>query len=215
MDSESADIMRYYGYTDVVSPQDLRDGLSEADGGDVTIFINSGGGSLIAGHEIYCDLKSYAGSTTAHVQSLSASAATIVMMACKKRVAEAVSILCVHNPSTWVYGDHNEISKTVKDLETLKNSILNAYEKVLKLSRAEISDLMDEDKLLDVNQALEIGLVDEIIGEVAEPVAARYVASSVPYIFPTPEMRKQYAQNQQTKQKALLAQALRLKILSK
>lgn len=216
MDNESADIMRYFGFNDVICPGDIRNALSEAeDAEDVTLYINSGGGVLQAGHEIYCYLKSHKGEITAHVQSLAASAATIPMMACSKRIAEPVSVLCIHNPRSFAHGDHIEFRKAAVDLDTLKDSILNAYERVLNKTREEIAALMDEDKLLDANQALELGLIDEIAGDAAAPTSNLYVAAAGHYIFPTPEMRKQYAQRAENDKKALEAQELRLKILSK
>lgn len=215
MDNEFAEIMRFWGYTDVTCPADIKSKLDEADGEDITLYINSGGGQLMAGYEIFCDLRLYSGKITAHVQSMAASAATVPMMACDKRVAEVVSIICIHNPSTVASGDHKEFKKTAEELDTIKNSIMNAYEPKLKISREEIAALMDEDKLLDVNQALEYGIIDEVIGEADEAAPLGYVAAVGHYMFPTPEMIKQYRQHIDNDKKALEAQKLRLNILSK
>lgn len=215
MDNESADIMRYWGYNDVACPQDIRNALGEADGEEIVLYINSNGGSLIAGHEMYCILREYPGNKIAHVQSLAASAATIPMMACGKRIAEVVSLFCIHNPSSIAWGDQNEFRKAADDLDTYKNSILNAYQSVLKISREEISALMDEDKMLDANQALDLGLVEEIIGDAQAVENMRLVAAAGHYMFPTPEMRKQYSQHLENNKKELEIQKLRLEILSK
>lgn len=215
MDNEDAEIMRYWGYNDVTCPADIKSKLDEAGGEDITLYINSGGGQLMAGYEIFCDLRLYGGKITAHVQSIAASAATVPMMACDKRVAEVVSILCIHNPSTVAWGDHNDFKKTAEELDTIKNSIMNAYEPKLKISREEIAALMDSDKLLDVKQALEYGIIDEVIGEADESAPLGYVAAVGHYIFPTPEMKKQYQQHVNSNKKALETQELRLKILSK
>lgn len=216
MDNESADIMRYWGYNDVTCPADIESKLDEAaESEEITLYINSGGGSLMAGHDIYCLLRKYTGVKTAHIQSLAASAATIPMMACNKRTAEVVSMVCIHNPSSFAYGDQNEFRKVAEDLDAFKNSILNAYQSVLKLSREEISALMNEDKMLDANQALEYGIIDEIIGDAQEAEPFRIVAAAGGYMFPTPEMKKQYQQHIENSKKELELQALRLKILSK
>lgn len=187
MDNDSADIMRFFGYSDVCCPKDITDALKDADGDDIALIIDSGGGMLIAGHQMYCELRNYKGNKTARIQSIAASAATIPIMACSKRIAEPVSLICIHNPMTYTIGDVNAHMKSAAELETFKSSILNAYENVLAISRDEISALMDEDKFLDASKALEYGIINEMAQPSAEP--ANIIAMKTNYKFPTAEMR--------------------------
>jgi ATP-dependent protease ClpP protease subunit len=52
VDSDDAWVYDLFGIENM-SPTKMKDALKEADGNDVDIFINSGGGSVFAGSEIY------------------------------------------------------------------------------------------------------------------------------------------------------------------
>lgn len=56
------------------SPKAVKKELQEANGEEVTIEINSGGGDLFAGNEIYYAIHEYKGQTTADITGLAASA---------------------------------------------------------------------------------------------------------------------------------------------
>lgn len=162
LNDEYAEILRYYGYSDNVCPADIRSLIEQADGDEIALSINSDGGELIAGCEIYSLLRAYSGRKTAHVQSRSASSATVVMMACDRITSEPVSLFCIHNPSTYAHGDSYEMRHTAEELDNIKEAILSAYEPRIKKPREEISALMDRDVWIDAVKALEYGLIDEI-----------------------------------------------------
>lgn len=159
---EWADIYRYYGLA-CVSPKDVIMPLRQANGEDVTLLINSPGGSLIAGYQIYCELMRYTGKTMALIQSYAASAATVAAMGCKKIHCYPVSLICAHNPSMATEGDYQEHERSIDFLTTAKESIMASYMGRVKISEEELSALMDEDKYITAQKALEIGLVDKII----------------------------------------------------
>lgn len=185
-----ADIWRWYGDKDNVCPADIRALCERANGEDLTIYFNSDGGSLVAGTEIYSVLRAYRGRKTAHIQSRSASAATVAMMACDRIVAESVALVCVHNPSTYSYGDADEMRHTAEELDNIKKAILNAYEPRIKVSREEISALMDRDVWLDAESAKGYGLIDEIVGE---PVPAGTIINAAGRVrYPTQKMIEEY-----------------------
>lgn len=194
--NDDADIFRYFGFIDVCCPGDISSAIeNSADGEELEIIINSGGGDLISGNEMYSMLRAYPGNTVARIQSLSGSAATVAMMGCKKRIADPPSLICVHNPTAYGEGDASEHKRTAKELENVKKAILNAYESRVKVSREEISALMDKDILIDSTEALKYGLIDEISGE-GEPenqtLRIINAASGTGMVYPTAEMTKIY-----------------------
>lgn len=67
-------IYDYFGeqYT---SPSVVANALAEADGDDVDIDINSGGGDVFSGSEIYSAIRAYTGTVRIHVVGVAASAA--------------------------------------------------------------------------------------------------------------------------------------------
>ena len=189
---EDAEIYRYFGYL-VTSPRDIKEGLKVAGEEAVTLRINSPGGSLFAGYEMYCDLAAHPGRTTALIQGYAASAATVVMMGCQKVLAYPVSLVCIHNPSTYTEGDVAAHKKTIRELETVKESVISAYLGRARVSREELATLMDKDRYITAEEALDIGLVDEIL---IPPLDLARVANAAGYPVLTEEMRRMYAAGQ-------------------
>ncbi|MCL2519035.1 MAG: Clp protease ClpP [Oscillospiraceae bacterium] len=215
MDNDSADIMRWWGWMDVCCPADITAKLAEAKPDEeVTLYINSRGGMLVAGYDMYCELRMYKGKKTAHVMSTAMSAATIPMMACEKRISEPISLLCIHNPRSSLWSEESEtFKKKAEELDNVKISTLNAYESVLKISREEISALMDKDIIIDTGKAMEYGLIDEIAA--TDNVL---VASVGDYMFPSQKMREVYAARKdadENNRKTLELEKLRFEILKK
>lgn len=133
--------------------------------GDITVWINSPGGDCIAAAQIYNMLFDYKGKVTVKVDGIAASAASVIAMAGDVVMMSPVSMMMIHNPATVAMGDHSEMQKAIDQLFEVKESIINAYEIKTGLSRAKISHLMDEETWMNANKALELGFIDEIIGE--------------------------------------------------
>ncbi len=133
--------------------------------GDITVWINSPGGDCIAAAQIYNMLFDYKGKVTVKVDGIAASAASVIAMAGDVVMMSPVSMMMIHNPATIAMGDHSEMQKAIDHLSEVKESIINAYEIKTGLSRAKISHLMDEETWMNANKALELGFIDEIIGE--------------------------------------------------
>ena len=153
---------------DEVTPKMFKDELEEVVG-DVTVNINSPGGDVFAAAQMYNILRAHRGKVTVFIDSLAASAASVVAMAGDTVEISPVGMLMIHNPSTMAWGDHNEMEKTLNTLNEVKESIINAYQAKTHLSRQELSDLMEAETWLSANTALEKGFVDRIKGE--EPAA--------------------------------------------
>ncbi len=151
-------------YDDDVTPALFKKELNSSNGA-VTLWINSNGGDCIAAAQIYNMMKEYPNDITVKIDGIAASAASVIAMAGTKIYMSPVAQLMIHNPSTIAWGDHLEMKKTVELLDSVKESIINAYEIKTKLSREEISDMMDKETWMDANKALELGFIDGILGD--------------------------------------------------
>lgn len=151
-------------FDDDVTPQLFKAELDSGEG-DITVWINSPGGDCIAAAQIYNMLFDYKGKVTVKVDGIAASAASVIAMAGDVVMMSPVSMMMIHNPATIAMGDHSEMQKAIDQLFEVKESIINAYEIKTGLSRAKISHLMDEETWMNANKALELGFIDEIIGE--------------------------------------------------
>jgi ATP-dependent protease ClpP protease subunit len=81
---------------EAVSPKDINKALNEANGQDIEVDINSGGGDIFAGSEIYTSLRSYKGSILINIVGLAASAASVIAMAGKSQITPT-GIFMIHN----------------------------------------------------------------------------------------------------------------------
>lgn len=157
------------------SPQVVRDALDKTpDGEELVVEINSGGGSVFAGFEIYSVLRSATRRTVAEVQSLAASAASTVMLGCDEVRASPVAQVMIHLPAMGTDGDRYAHLDSIRVLDSITESILNAY--TIKCgprsSRDELRRLMKTSCWMTAPEAQGLGLVDHIIGqETIDPAA--------------------------------------------
>ena len=85
---------------DEITPKMFREEL-EADTGDITVWINSPGGSVFAAAEIYTMLCDYSnnkkGRVTVKIDAIAASAASVVAMAGERVLMSPVAMLFIHD----------------------------------------------------------------------------------------------------------------------
>ena len=157
-------IYDYFGI-EAVCPKDIQNALKEANGEDVTIEVNSGGGDLFSGNEMYYLLSQYPGETTADIVGLAASAATIVCCGAKRVRAVPGAMYMIHNVAGEANGDYRVMDKHSEVLKTANKAIVKAFMQKTNLSEKELLTLMDKESWFSALQAKERGFIDEIIGE--------------------------------------------------
>lgn len=150
------------------SPAVVRQAVqTNPDGEDLELEINSGGGSVFAGFEIYSILREAKCGTVAIVQSLAASAASTVMVGCKQVLLSPVAQVMIHLPTTETYGNQRDHRESLQMLESITQSILNGYQLRCgeKASRERLEQLMDSATWLPAQDAVELGLADAIMAD--------------------------------------------------
>jgi ATP-dependent Clp protease, protease subunit len=149
-------------FDDDVTPALFKSDLN-AGSGDITVWINSPGGDVFAAAQIYNMLRDYKGKVTVKIDGIAASAASVIAMAGDSVLMSPVSMLMIHNPSTVAMGDKTEMEKAIEMLNSVKDSIINAYQAKTGLSRNKLSKLMDEETWMDSGKAVELHFADGII----------------------------------------------------
>ncbi len=172
-------------FDDDVTPQIFKDELMSGSG-NITVWINSPGGDCVAATQIYNMLMEYPGNVTVKIDGIAASAASVIAMAGTKVCVSPVSMLMIHNPMTFAFGNTAEMQKAIDMLGEVKESIINAYEIKTGMSRAKLSRLMDAETWMNANKAVELGFADEILqrdssseNEMTEAVATAFSRASV------------------------------------
>ena len=131
-------------WSDGVTPKAFRDDLYAEDG-DVTIFIRSPGGNVFAAAEIYTMIRDYPGFVTVKIDSIAASAASVVAMAGDRVLMSPVAMMMCHDPATIAMGNAHAMEKVISTLNEVKESIINAYQAKTGLSRNKIAKLMSDE----------------------------------------------------------------------
>lgn len=168
-DSDAVRVLRISGtiaeeswFDDDVTPRIFASELN-AGSGPVTIWLNSPGGDVVAAAQIYNMLIDYPGTVTVNIDGIAASAGSVIAMAATKVVMSPVSMLMIHNPATMAVGDKDELARAMNILDSVKESILNAYQEKTNLSRAKLSKLMDAETWMDARAAIDMGFADELL----------------------------------------------------
>lgn len=159
---EDAFFYRFFRYT-VTCPKDVLIALQKAAGEPVTVRINSYGGDVWSGSEIYTDLRSYEGEVNVEVTGLAASAASVIMMAGSRVRASPTSEIMIHNPSSRAEGDYRAMEQAAQSLRNTREAIVNAYELKTGISRTRIRTMMNAETWMTAQKAVENGFADEIM----------------------------------------------------
>ena len=148
---------------EATSPKQIREALDGLEKGDtLTVLINSGGGSVMAGQEIYSMLHGR-GDVEIKIESMAGSAASVIAMANRSAISP-VAMIMIHNVAmSGASGDYHDMQKNAEILRQMNSALASSYVEKTGKSEEEILKLMDRETWLTANQALEIGFVDEII----------------------------------------------------
>ncbi len=140
--------------------------LDNADPGkDISIYINSPGGSVYAGLGIY-DTMQYIGSDISTIcTGMAASMAAVLLVAGEKdkRFALQHSRVMIHQPMGGAQGQASDIEITAREIQKLKKELYtiiaehsgNDYEKVWNDS--------DRDYWMTAQEACQYGMIDKVL----------------------------------------------------
>lgn len=158
--SADAEVYDWFGIPNV-SPAKVADALERAGGEDIDIDINSGGGEVFAGSEIYSAIRAYRGNVRIHVVGLAASAASVIACAGKSDISPTAQMM-IHNVSTVSVGDVHDMEHSAEMLKQANRAIAGAYTAKSGMSEQDALDLMDVETWITAQDAVEYGLIDSI-----------------------------------------------------
>ena len=145
------------------SPNAFKQELSAHSGKPLTVWIDSYGGDVFAAAGIYNALKEHKGAVTVKIDGKAMSAASVIAMAGDTIQMSPVAIMMIHNPLSYAEGYAKDLRKTADVLDTVKESIINAYSLKTKRSRTKISQMMDDETFMDARTAIKDGFADSML----------------------------------------------------
>lgn len=133
---------------------------------EMDLFVNSNGGSIIEGLAVFNAFLARPSRVVAKIESFAASMGTVVPMAADEIEVAANAWMVIHNPFSGAGGDAEELRKTADLLDRLKPQLIDAYMRHAKVSREQISAMMDAETWIDADQAVEMGFATRKTGEI-------------------------------------------------
>lgn len=164
---------------DAFCPKDL----NLIEGQDVDIEINSPGGYIYPASKIYTALMQHKGNVNVTITGRAASAASVIAMAGTKVSMSPTAQIMIHNVSATGSGDYRDFEHYAEQLKKSNDTIANAYMLKTGKTREEILRLMDYETWFTPEEAIECGLIDEILSRDSAPDDIRLVAAS-DYLIP-------------------------------
>lgn len=139
---------------------------------DIHLYINSPGGSVVAGMAIYdtmqfltCDVATYCIGQAASMGSLLLTAG-----AAGKRHALPNATIMIHQPLAGMQGTAEEILIHRKELLRVKSNLNKIYNIHTGKSLDEIERDTDRDNFMTAEEAKEYNLIDSVVTEMSETV---------------------------------------------
>ena len=153
-------------------PKMAREAVEALEPGETLhVTINSPGGDVYAGQEVFSILYNirHINSVEIEVQSLAASAASVIAMAGKTVKMSPVAALMIHNCSTYASGDYRAMTHTAEVLKKINGCLVQAYIQKTGMTQEDLLDMMDNETWLSANDCVKYGFADEIIKNDDEP----------------------------------------------
>lgn len=148
----------------ITANQFIRDLKAIDDGvSPVQVAFNTNGGDLFEGVAIHNALSRLGERCTARIDALAASAGSVAVCGAHRVVMASNAILMIHNPYTWIEGDAEELRRVADVLDQAFEVIIAAYKaKSPDIDEAELRRLVNAESWLTAEEALALGLIDEI-----------------------------------------------------
>lgn len=148
-------------FGDSVSAISVKAQLDKMPEGDLSVRINSPGGSVFDGFAIYNLIKQRPGNTTVYVDGLAASAASIIAMAGDTIVMANNALMMIHDPWAMAMGSADEMRDTANLLDKIKGSIVSTYASRTGVDGDEVATMMANETWMNASEAIELGFATE------------------------------------------------------
>lgn len=182
----AAGVMTFRGgvgdFDGYISADDFLTAL-EGHTGDLTIHLDSAGGSVTDGISIYNAILQYDGDVTVHIDSQCCSIATVIACGAKHVKINSNGKYMIHRAWTAAMGNCRDFRSMADIMEMMDKDIALTYQAKAGGDVDEWLALMDAETWFDAQKALEIGLVDEIVDVTAKKKDKKPYAEAKPMAF--------------------------------
>lgn len=159
--SDYQDMYDWFGL-EATSPKKIREAIeNKPEGEKLIVQINSPGGMVSAGQEIYSMLRER-NDVEIQIVGMACSAASIIAMAGPCYMSEP-AMMMIHNVSSYADGDYHEMERTAETLKEINKALANAYVAKTGKDLKEILKMMDSETWIPAKEAIEQGFANGYI----------------------------------------------------
>jgi ATP-dependent Clp endopeptidase proteolytic subunit ClpP len=148
---------------DGITADDLIRDLAAIDADQITVRVNSPGGSVFGGIAIYNALRTHKAKVTVLVDSIAASVASVIAQAGDERVMVQHSQMMIHEAQGLALGSGTEIREYADLLDTQTDLIANIYAERSGKSERVFRSLMEAETWFTAEDAVAEGLADSVM----------------------------------------------------
>ena len=132
---------------------------------DLSVYVNSPGGSLHSGLAIYDAMQYVKPDVQTICFGIAMSAGSLILTggAEGKRLALPNSRLLIHQPTSGFQGQSSDIEIHAKEILDLRSRTEEIYARHTGQSVERLHDDMERDRFMDPEEAVEYGLIDRVI----------------------------------------------------
>ena len=155
-----------WGYSDevLVSGKSVLEKLGDITG-DIVVRINSPGGDVWECSSIvnaFLERIEQGDKVDMKIDGLAASAASVIMLTGTHVLASPMANIMIHKASGWMVGNSDEMRKFANVLDKTDKQAAKLYSLRSKLGEDEAMTAMAEETWYTADEAMEVGLVDEV-----------------------------------------------------
>ena len=135
---------------------------------EATVRIHTPGGSVFDGNLIFNTLANSKSNIHIIIDGLAASMGSILILAGKKVSMAENAFIMIHEPSGGIEGNAKAFESGAKLLRSIESNFIKKFVAKTKKEEDDVKAWMDGDNWFSADEALENGLIDEIIEPVIE-----------------------------------------------
>lgn len=175
---------------DETTPKQVQEAVDKVpEGEELLVRISSYGGEVDAGETIYSILKNSGRTVVVEIIGQAYSMASVIAMAGDTiRIAENGQLM-IHNPWTYAEGNASELREKADELEKISTRLFAYYTERAPDNEEKLREYYDSEYIMDAQEAIAVGLVDEVIGASAN--ARFYPMRAVATIKPSTKTKKE------------------------